>query len=86
LAVDDAPENLELAVDILENAGITTLVVRSGASALSLIGQVKAGSHFVDALMPKMDGFETCRRIKSSGNSRYPDHFHDGVCRTRSTS
>jgi len=64
LAVDDAPETLSLLSDILENAGMTTLVVRSGASALSLIGQVKPDLILMDALMPKMDGFETCRRIK----------------------
>jgi len=67
LAVDDAPETLSLLSDILENAGLTTLVVRSGASALSLIGQVKPNLILMDALMPKMDGFETCRRIKKIG-------------------
>jgi DNA-binding NarL/FixJ family response regulator len=65
LAVDDAPETLSLLSDILENAGMTTLVVRSGASALSLIGQVKPDLILMDALMPKMDGFEACRRIKN---------------------
>jgi DNA-binding NarL/FixJ family response regulator len=64
LAVDDAPDTLSLLSDILENAGMTTLVVRSGASALSLVGQVKPDLILMDALMPKMDGFETCRRIK----------------------
>jgi DNA-binding NarL/FixJ family response regulator len=65
LAVDDAPETLSLLSDILENAGMTTLVVRSGASALSLIGQVRPDLILMDALMPKMDGFEACRRIKA---------------------
>lgn len=64
LAVDDAPETLSLLSDILEDAGMTTLVVRSGTSALSLIGQVKPDLILMDALMPKMDGFEACRRIK----------------------
>jgi DNA-binding NarL/FixJ family response regulator len=64
LAVDDAPETLSLLSDILENAGMTTLVVRSGASALSLVSQVKPDLILMDALMPKMDGFEACRRIK----------------------
>ncbi|HXJ01287.1 MAG TPA: response regulator, partial [Micropepsaceae bacterium] len=64
LAVDDAPETLSLLSDILENAGMTTLVVRSGASALALIAQVKPDLILMDALMPKMDGFETTRRIK----------------------
>jgi DNA-binding NarL/FixJ family response regulator len=64
LAVDDAPETLSLLSDVLENAGMMVLVVRSGASALSLITQVKPDLILMDAIMPKMDGFETCRRIR----------------------
>jgi DNA-binding NarL/FixJ family response regulator len=64
LAVDDAPDTLSLLSDILESAGMTTLVVRSGATALSLLGQIKPDLILMDAVMPKMDGFETCRRIK----------------------
>jgi DNA-binding NarL/FixJ family response regulator len=64
LAVDDAPETLSLLSDILEDAGMTTLVVRSGASALSLITRMKPDLILMDALMPNMDGFEACRRIK----------------------
>jgi DNA-binding response OmpR family regulator len=64
LAVDDAPETLSLLSDILEDAGMTTLVVRSGASALSLIARMKPDLILMDALMPNMDGFEACRRIK----------------------
>ncbi len=65
MAVDDAPETLSLLSDVLENAGMTTLVVRSGTSALSLLAQVKPDIILMDAVMPKMDGFETCRRIKA---------------------
>jgi DNA-binding NarL/FixJ family response regulator len=64
LAVDDAPETLSLLSDILEDAGMTTLVVKSGTSALSLIAQMKPDLILMDALMPNMDGFEACRRIK----------------------
>ena len=64
LAVDDAPETLSLLSDVLENAGMTVLVVRSGTSALSLIAQVKPDLILMDAIMPRMDGFETCRRIR----------------------
>jgi DNA-binding NarL/FixJ family response regulator len=64
MAVDDAPDTLSLLSDILENAGMTTLVVKSGTSALSLLAQIKPDLILMDAVMPKMDGFETCRRIK----------------------
>src|ERR1700743_1369596 len=64
LAVDDAPDTLSLLSDILENAGMTTLVVRSGANALSLLQQIKPDLILMDAVMPNMDGFETSKRIK----------------------
>ena len=64
LAVDDAAETLYLLTDILEAAGMTALIARNGAKALSLIPQVKPDLILMDAMMPKMDGFETCRRIK----------------------
>jgi DNA-binding NarL/FixJ family response regulator len=64
LSVDDASETLSLLSDILEDAGMTALVVRSGASALALLPQVRPDLILMDALMPQMNGFETCRRIK----------------------
>lgn len=64
LAVDDAPEMLGLITDILEGAGMTALVARSGKSALSLLGHVTPDLILMDAAMPQMDGFETCAAIK----------------------
>ena len=64
LAIDDAPDTLSLLSDVLEGAGMTALVVRSGASALALLAQVKPDLILMDAVMPKMDGFDACRRIK----------------------
>lgn len=67
LAVDDAPETLSLLTDILENAGMTALVARNGVNALSLVSRIAPDLILMDAVMPQMDGFETCRRIKSEG-------------------
>lgn len=66
LAVDDAPDTLSLLSDILENAGMTALVVRSGGGALLLLQQIKPDLILMDAVMPKMDGFETSKRIKQT--------------------
>jgi DNA-binding NarL/FixJ family response regulator len=83
LAVDDAPETLSLLSDILEDAGITTLVVRSGASALSLIARMKPDLILMDALMPNMDGFEASRRIKKIGEfAHIPVIFMTGLSDT----
>lgn len=64
LVVDDSPETLSFLTDALEAESITALVARSGASALSLIEKISPDAILLDAMMPGMDGFETCRRIK----------------------
>ncbi|MGV8996646.1 MAG: response regulator [Parvibaculaceae bacterium] len=83
LAVDDAPEILSLLTDILENAGMTTLISRSGENALALINRVTPDLILMDAGMPGMDGFETCRRIKSEvGLAHIPVIFMTGLTDT----
>jgi len=64
LAVDDTPESLSLLTDTLESAGITVLVATSGESALALLDEVTPDLVLMDAVMPGIDGFETCRRIR----------------------
>lgn len=64
LAVDDTPESLSLLTDTLESAGITVLVATSGESALALLDEVTPDLVLMDAMMPGIDGFETCRRIR----------------------
>lgn len=71
LVVDDSPETLSLLTDTLEDAGITALVARSGGAALSLIERVKPDVILMDAVMPEMDGFEACRRIKQNKDTAH---------------
>lgn len=83
LAVDDAAETLCLLTDILEAAGMTALIARNGAKALSLLPQVKPDLILMDAVMPKMDGFETCRRIKKARDfAHIPIIFMTGLSDT----
>jgi DNA-binding NarL/FixJ family response regulator len=83
LAVDDATETLSLITDILENAGMTALISRSGAGALTLVSRVTPDLILMDAMMPQMDGFETCRRIKSEkGLAHIPVIFMTGLTDT----
>lgn len=65
LLVDDAPEMLGAVIEALESAGLTVLVARDGASALALLDRVTPDLVLLDAIMPGLDGFETCRRIKA---------------------
>lgn len=83
LAVDDATETLSLLTDILEGAGMTALISRSGSAALALIQRVTPDLILMDASMPLMDGFETCRRIKSeAGLAHIPVIFMTGLTDT----
>ena len=63
--VDDAPDALGFLVDALEAAGYGVLVARSGEAALQSLEWVIPDAILLDALMPGLDGFETCRRIKA---------------------
>lgn len=64
LVVDDSPETLGMLTETLDNAGLTVLVAQEGPKALSLIEHVTPDIVLMDAVMPGMDGFETCRRMK----------------------
>lgn len=65
LVVDDSPDSLSLIHDALEAAGIDVLVALEGKQALNIARKMKPDMILMDAIMPNMDGFETCRLIKS---------------------
>jgi DNA-binding NarL/FixJ family response regulator len=64
LVVDDTPETLGFLTDTLDHAGFTVLIATDGESALELVDQITPDLVLLDALMPGMNGFETCRRLK----------------------
>jgi DNA-binding NarL/FixJ family response regulator len=65
LVVDDAPSSLGLLCDALENEGYTVLVARDGQAALDRLELVVPDAILLDAVMPGLSGFETCRHIKA---------------------
>jgi len=65
LIVDDTPVNLEVVIDFLETYGFGIRMARSGESALERIQYNRPDIILLDVLMPGMDGFETCRRLKA---------------------
>lgn len=65
LIVDDTPVNLEVVIDFLESYGFGIRMARSGESALKRVEYDRPDIILLDVLMPGMDGFETCRRLKA---------------------
>lgn len=64
LVVDDTPETLSFLTDTLDQAGFTVLIATDGDSALELVDQITPDLVLMDAVMPGIDGFEACRRLK----------------------
>jgi DNA-binding response OmpR family regulator/DNA-binding CsgD family transcriptional regulator len=84
LVVDDSPETLRLLTDAIEAAGMTVLVAREGEHALSIVEKVMPDVILMDALMPGMDGFETCRRLKRNSTlAHVPVIFMTGLTETQ---
>jgi DNA-binding NarL/FixJ family response regulator len=65
LIVDDVPSSLGALVNELEAEGYTVLVASDGAQALERLELVMPDAILLDALMPGLDGFEVCRRLKA---------------------
>ncbi|MGV0023645.1 response regulator [Phormidesmis priestleyi] len=66
LVVDDTPTNLEMLFDLLGNSGFRVLIAEDGESAIEKAHYAQPDLILLDVLMPGMDGFETCRRLKAS--------------------
>ncbi|MGZ8157801.1 MAG: response regulator [Methylobacter sp.] len=65
MIVDDTPGNLALLSDTLSEAGYRVLVATDGLAALEQIDYLKPDIILMDVVMPGIDGFETCRRLKA---------------------
>ncbi len=64
LLVDDNPTNLEVLFETLNHLGFRLLVAEDGETALEQMVFVKPDIILLDVMMPGIDGFETCRRLK----------------------
>jgi len=83
LVVDDSPDTLKFLTDLIEEMGTTVLVALEGVKALEVIDQVIPDVILMDAVMPGMDGFETCRRLKMNGTMLHvPVIFMTGLSDT----
>jgi class 3 adenylate cyclase len=65
LIVEDAPANIHTLVAILKERGYQISVAMNGKQALDLLARVQPDLILLDVMMPEMDGFETCQRLKA---------------------
>lgn len=64
LVVDDSPQTLAFLNDALDQAGFTVLIALDGNQALSVATRMTPDIILLDAVMPNLDGFATCRALK----------------------
>jgi diguanylate cyclase (GGDEF)-like protein len=64
LIVDDHPTNLQVLLDSLQNSGYRTLIARNGEGAIKQAAFAQPDLILLDVMMPGIDGFETCQRLK----------------------
>jgi two-component system sensor histidine kinase/response regulator len=70
LIVDDMPKNIQLAAKFLTNEGYNLFFAQGGEAAMKQINSRSFDLILLDVMMPVMDGFETCRRIKENEKTR----------------
>lgn len=66
LIVDDMPKNIQIVANILKNEGYQMTFARDGKTALEKIRQIDFDLVLLDIIMPEMDGFEVCNRLKQT--------------------
>ncbi|MEK8019783.1 MAG: response regulator, partial [Candidatus Parabeggiatoa sp.] len=66
LIVDDDENNLDILHNCLQEAGFKVPAVKSGEAALKRVNHIKPDLILLDVMMPGIDGFETCRRLKKN--------------------
>lgn len=70
LVVDDNPTNIQVLFDVLNESGYAVAVAKSGESALDRLQNYLPDLILLDVMMPGIDGFEACRRIKANEQTR----------------
>ncbi|MDD2888522.1 MAG: response regulator [Aliarcobacter sp.] len=79
LIVDDIPKNIQMAMNILKDEGYKMFYAKSGEMALKLVTEHDFDLILLDIMMPDMNGFDVCKKIKDNEKSkRIPIIFLSG--------
>ncbi len=70
LVIDDSPTVLEMLSDILTQNGFRAFTALDGYEGLVKVGDIRPDMIFLDVMMPRMDGYEVCRRLKNDDRTR----------------
>lgn len=70
LIVDDVPDNLDILCRSLGKADYDVLVATSGMQAIDIATRARPELILLDVMMPEMDGYETCRHLKTQESTR----------------
>lgn len=70
LVVDDEPDIRQLITIMLENAGYEVIPADTGLKALEYLQADTCDLVILDIMMPEMDGWEICRRLKSQSRTK----------------
>lgn len=70
LIVDDEPMNLQLLEAMLQPLSVEVIKATNGSDALHLVHKAEVDLVLLDVMMPGMDGFEVCRRLKQNESTR----------------
>src|SRR5215216_5066034 len=66
LVADDNPLNRETLYNVLAPEGFDVAVASDGTEVLEIVSREEPDLILLDALMPELDGFETCKRLKAN--------------------
>jgi len=66
LVIEDEPANIQTLSTLLKERGYQINIATNGRQALEVLERIRPDLILLDIMMPEMDGFETCRRIKAS--------------------
>ncbi len=70
LVVDDNPQNIELLTALMEAEGYEVISAADGLEAMALVAASPPDLILLDIMMPKMDGYAVCRRLKQEAATR----------------